>query len=104
MVARVAEPRRSKYFVVRLLARALASPKIERKGDSLKERTATRILQIAADTLILGLMLGSISLIEFVAEQLIDLDRNFLIRWMIHTAHLLAFLKYIYNVILDFRD
>lgn len=89
--------------VGRLFIRISARPRLEPKDDSLRMRTATRILELAADTLILVLMLGSISLVEFVAKQLMDLDRNFVLRWMIHVAHLLAFLKYVYNVILDLR-
>lgn len=79
------------------------NPRLNPKDDSLRTRTATRILELGADTLILGLMLGSISLIELIAKAILDLERNDLLRWMIHGAYVLAFLKYVYNVILDLR-
>ncbi|SRR6266404_1144869 len=90
-----------------LLARLFSSPRIEKTDDSLKTRTANRILQVGTDTLVLGLIIGSVTLIGFILDGLLGHDAKFFdsipVRWIIDTGHLAAFLKYIYDVILDLR-
>lgn len=91
----------------RLLRTILSVPKLERKNDSLREETSKRLLEIGADTLVVGLIIGSIYLIEFILNGLLGPNKKFFgvlpVVWIIDVGHLLALLKFIYNVLIRFK-
>lgn len=72
--------------LIRFLKGLVSTPTIQPKNDSLQNRSAAKILEVGTDTLVLGLILGSISLIRLVLEGLLGHDAKFVdivsVRWV----------------------
>jgi hypothetical protein len=64
------------------------------------------VREIGADTLVLGVILLSIFLVKLLVDYLLGSDAKFFdvipVRYVIDVGHILAFLKYTYNLFVRF--